>query len=168
MSLVKAHHRLLEAFSQVRGHTDINLVNVGVPRRKYTDDLRLIKQLGLESHVTLTGYAPQDDLVALYNLAELVAFPSIYESFPAIPLEANACGCPVVTSPTGGTRESAGDAAIYVDPTQADDIAKGILEVLTHPEMRADLVERGFRNVSRFSWEKTARETLQVLESINN
>lgn len=157
---------LLRAFLRVREHTDIGLVNVGTPRRKYTGDLELIRQLGLDAHVNLAGYAPQEDLVALYNLAELVAFPSIYESFPAIPLEANACGCPVVTSPTGGTPESAGEAALYVDPKDEAGLCEAILRVLAEQDLREDLIRKGFENVRGFSWEKTAGRTLAVLESL--
>jgi len=157
---------LLRAFARVREEADICLVNVGTPRRKYSGDLDLIQRLGLEAHVILSGYAPQEDLVAFYNLAELVAFPSVYESFPAIPLEANACGCPVVTSPTGGTPESAGEAALYVDPKDETGLCKAILRVLADQDLREDLVGKGFENVKGFSWEKTASRTLAVLESL--
>ena len=103
---------LLRALKRVREHEDVKLVLAGTGRRLYEEDLRQVEELGLQDHVLLPGYVPHEDLVAFYNLAEAVVFPSFYESFPAIPLEAMACGCPVVTSPTGGTREAAGDAAV--------------------------------------------------------
>jgi glycosyltransferase involved in cell wall biosynthesis len=157
---------VLRALARVREHADLCLVNVGTPRRKYSGDLELIGKLGLDAHVILAGYAPQEDLVAMYNLAELVAFPSIYESFPAIPLEANACGCPVVTSPTGGTPESAGEAALYVDPKDEAGLCEAILRMLADQDLRQDLVSKGFQNVKRFSWEITANRTLDVLGSL--
>lgn len=157
---------LLKALKLVRQKEDIKLVLVGTGKRMYKDDLDLIEELELTDHVLLPGYIPHEDLVGVYNLAEVLAFPSFYECFPAPPLEANACGCPVVTSRTGGTREAAGDAALYVEPTDVEEIADAIVRVLIDSELRRKLIENGFHNVKRFSWEKTARQTLDVFESL--
>jgi glycosyltransferase involved in cell wall biosynthesis len=118
--------RLIRALDQVRRTHDVQLVLAGFYRHGFKPDLELIRKLGLENVVHLIGYVPHEDLVGVYNLAALTAFPSFYESFPAIPLEANACGCPVVTSPTGGTPEAAGDAAVYVEPLDTDGLAQAI------------------------------------------
>lgn len=160
--------RLFRALAQVRKEEDVDLVVAGTCLWNYETDLALIPRLGLEGHVHLVGHVPHEELVAFYNQAELLAFPSFYESFPAPPLEANACGCPVVTSPTGGTPESAGDAALYVSPTDEAGLAEAILLVLTDVKLRNDLIKKGFRNVKRFSWERTARETLDGLKSLVN
>jgi glycosyltransferase involved in cell wall biosynthesis len=160
--------RLLGAFAKVRKDEDIALVLVGGMRRKFQDDLSRIEELGLEDCVQLTGYVPLDDLVALYNLAEATVFPSIYECFPAPPLDAGSCGCPVITSNTGGTPESAGDAAEYVDPFDEDDIARGIVKVMTDTAWREELIRRGFENNKRFSWEKTAQNTLDALTALHH
>jgi glycosyltransferase involved in cell wall biosynthesis len=157
---------LLKALRLVRQNEDVKLVIAGSGRRMYQSDLSLIHGLGLDAHVLLPGYIPHEDLVAVYNLAEMVVFPSFYESFPAIPLEANACGCPVVISQTGGSPEAAGNAALYVDPTNVDNIAEAILRILTEPELRQDLIDKGFQNAGRFSWDRTARQTLDALESL--
>jgi len=157
---------LLRAFKRVREHESVKLVLAGTGRRLYQDDLKQIGELGLEDSVCLPGYVPHDDLVAVYNLAEVVAFPSFYESFGLISLEAMACGCPVVVSRTGGAPEAAGDAGCYVDPADEVSIADAILRVLTDARLRQDLIEKGFRNVKCFSWEKAARETLDVLGSV--
>ncbi|MDX9979161.1 MAG: glycosyltransferase family 1 protein [Lentisphaeria bacterium] len=156
--------RLFQALALVRQQHDIDLVIAGAPRWKYKDDLALIPQLKLDGHVHVLGHVPHEELVALYNLAALTAFPSFYESFPAIPLEANACGCPVVISRTGGSPEAAGDAALYVDPPDVPGIAEAITRILTDEGCRQDLIARGFKNAARFSWDKAARETLQALE----
>jgi len=158
---------LLEALKRVRAQAgDVKLVIAGTGKRMFRRDLEMIQGAGLEGAVVMTGYVPHEDLVAVYNLAEAVVFPSYYESFPAIPLEANACGCPVVTSRTGGTPEAAGDAALYVEPTDVNGIADATLRVLSDPALKAELIRKGFENVKRFSWEKTARESLSVLESL--
>jgi O-antigen biosynthesis alpha-1,2-mannosyltransferase len=159
--------RLLRAFARIREHMDIKLVNVGAPRRKYTGDLTLIRELQLEPHVQLAGYVPHEEIVAFYNLAEVVVFPSIYESFGLPVLEAQACGCPLVTSNSGGIPEVAREAAMYVDPTNVEEIAQRTLETLTNKTLRANLVRRGFQNVMQFSWEKTSMKTLKVLESLS-
>jgi glycosyltransferase involved in cell wall biosynthesis len=157
---------LLRALKRVREHEDVKLVLAGAGRRLYQDDLKQIRELGLENSVCLPGYIPHDDLVAVYNLAEVVAFPSFYESFGLISLEAMACGCPVVVSRTGGAPEAAGDAGFYVDPVDEVSIADAILRVLTDTKLREELMAKGFRNVKCFSWEKAARETLDVLKSV--
>jgi glycosyltransferase involved in cell wall biosynthesis len=157
---------LLRAFSLIREKEDIKLVISGFGYRMYKNDLNMIHKLRLENDVFLPGYIPHEDLVAVYNLAEMVVFPSFYESFPAIPLESMACGCPIVISRTGGSPEAAGDAARYVDPWDVEDIAHGINDLLTNPQLRQELVQRGFAHAQRFSWEKCAQETLTLLESI--
>jgi glycosyltransferase involved in cell wall biosynthesis len=157
---------LLRALKKVREHNDVKLVLAGTGRRLYEGDLRQVHELGLQDHVLLPGYVPHEDLVAFYNLAEAVVFPSFYESFGLISLEAMACGCPVVVSRTGGAPEAAGDAAIYVDPANAISIAEGIIRVLVEPQLRSELREKGLQNAKRFSWEKTAGKTLEVFESL--
>ena len=128
--------------------------------------MSLISTLGLEQHALMLGHIEHTDLPALYNLAELLAFPSFYESFGLPIVEANACGCPVVTSQTGGAPEAGGDAAIYVDPLSVESIAAGMLQILTDSARRKELIDNGLRNATRFSWEKAARQTLEALESL--
>lgn len=156
---------LLQALKQVRAKAgDVRLVIAGTGKRMYARDLAMIRDAGLEDAVHMPGYITHDDLSAVYSLARAVVFPSFYESFPAIPLEANACGCPVVTSRTGGTPEAAGDAALYVDPTDVDGIAAATLTAIGDEAVRADLIRKGFANARRFSWDETARKSLAVLE----
>lgn len=172
---------LLRALQLVRQTDNIKLVLVGGDRwpggrrqepggagTSYGNYLHLVHELGLKQDVVLPGYVTDDDLVAIYNLATMVVFPSFYESFPAIPLEAMACGCPVVCSHTGGTPEAAGDAARYVDPYSVVDIADGIRDILTKTELVQELVQRGFAHAKRFSWQVTAQQTLQFFDNISN
>ena len=158
--------RLLKAFACVRREQDVDLVIAGSPRWRYQADLNLIPKLDLERNILIIGHVPHEELAGLYNLAEMTAFPSFYESFPAIPLESNACGCPVVISSTGGSPEATGDAAVYVNPLDEQGIANAILRVLSDESLQRDLIEKGFRNAKRFSWEKTGRKTLHALESL--
>lgn len=158
--------RLFQAFELIRKKHDVKLVVAGSYRWKYKADLKLVTNLGLENDIVLAGNVPQEDLVGFYNAAELTVFPSFYESFGLTNIEANACGCPLVTSSTGGSTEAAGDAAIYVDPLSVEDIAKGMSRVLSDQILRRELIEKGLKNVQRFSWKATAQKTLSVLESL--
>ncbi|MDT3778214.1 glycosyltransferase family 1 protein [Nitrospira sp. MA-1] len=156
--------RLLEAFSKVRKHVDVHLVVAGGMRWKYQEDMKTLESLGLQDCVHFAGYVPQHELVAFYNLAAATVFPSHYESFGLPNIEANACGCPLVTSRTGGSPEAAGNAAIYVDPLDVAEIANAIGRVLTDDALRQTLIAKGYENAARFSWEKTAKATLDAFE----
>jgi glycosyltransferase involved in cell wall biosynthesis len=154
----------LEAFATVRKTLDVHLVVAGGMRWKYQNDLNVLEKLDLQECVHFAGYVPQQELVAFYSLADATVFPSHYESFGLPNIEANACGCPLVTSRTGGSPEAAGNAAIYVDPMDVADIANAIVRVLTDDDLRLTLIAKGYENAARFSWEKTAQSTLEAFE----
>lgn len=125
----------------------------------------LPKKLGVEDRVKFLGYVSEKDLPVLYSGAIALAFPSLFEGFGLPILEAEACGCPVLTSNTSSMPEVAGKGAVLVDPYSVDDIVEG-MERLQATGIRQQLVKKGFENVKRFSWEKCARETLEVLERL--
>jgi glycosyltransferase involved in cell wall biosynthesis len=160
--------RLLEAFELLRrdGFGSHALVMVGSPGWKDGAILRNIERLRLRGAVRLLGHTSAEDLVALYNLADVLAFPSLYEGFGLPVVEAMACGTPVVTSPNGSLAEIAGTAAELVDPTQVENIAAGLRSVLSDPDRRAALRTAGLAQAARFSWEATAAQTRQVYESV--
>jgi glycosyltransferase involved in cell wall biosynthesis len=157
---------LIRAYARIAKEVPHKLMLVGGFRWKYADDLRLIETLNLSERVIVKDWVAPEELPAFYNLASAFVFPSWYESCPAPPWEAMACGCPVVTTPTGGTPEVVGDAALYVDPADVGAITDGLRRVLLDDALRADLIQKGFRTVRRFSWEKTARDTLGALEAL--
>lgn len=144
---------------------DVPLVAVGFLRWKYERDVALVEELGLRNRVRQTGFVPDEDLPAIYNLAALLVLPSLYEGFGIPILEAMACGCPVVTSRTGCGPEVAGQAAVLVDPHRPESIAAGIRRVLADPALAAELVRRGLDQAAGFSWQKAARESLAVYEA---
>lgn len=128
---------------------------------------QLPKKLGIENQVKFLGYVADKDLPALYSGAKALLFPSLFEGFGLPILEAQACGCPVITSNISSMPEVAGRGAILVDPYNIEDIVKGMKRVKGKGE-REKLIEQGFKNVKRFSWEKSARETLKVLETASH
>lgn len=119
-----------------------------------------VDRLKLRERVRLVENLPNAGLVALYNAAALLVLPSFYEGFGLPVLEAQACGTPVVCAERGSLPEIAGDAALLVNPDDVDGLAAAIERALCDESLRAQLRERGFANVARFSWAKTAQETL--------
>ena len=114
----------------------------------------------------MPGYLPADDLRRLYSYADLFVYPSLYEGFGLPPLEAMACGAPVITSNTSSFPEVVGDAALQIDPRDPDALADAMNAVLEDESLAATLRASGFDRVKRFSWERAARETLQVYRRV--
>lgn len=127
----------------------------------------LIDELQIGDSVLKLGFVPTKDLVKIYNLAAVYVQPSFYEGFGLPVLEAMACGTPVVCANTSSLPEIGGGAAVYIDPYKVDDIARGISEVLHYNDTyHCRKVEEGLRQAGKFSWEKTARETIRVYEKV--
>lgn len=161
---------LIQAFSNLKKKHVLphKLVIAGKKGWKYKSIFELIEKLNLQDDVIFTGYVPDEDLPALYNAADLFVFPSLYEGFGLPPLEAMACGCPVITSNTSSLPEVVGDAGIMIDPYDVDGLAEAIYNVLTNMELKEDMVKKGLERAKMFSWEKTAKETLKVYEEVYN
>ncbi|MBC7225158.1 MAG: glycosyltransferase family 4 protein, partial [Anaerolineae bacterium] len=116
--------------------------------------------------VRFPGYVADEDLPALYSGADCFAYPSLYEGFGLPPLEAMACGTPVLASHAGALAEVVGDAAWVVDPTDVRDIARGLLTLLTDPETARAYRERGLAHAATFSWRRLAQQTLEVYRQV--
>ncbi|MBK7895333.1 MAG: glycosyltransferase family 4 protein [Anaerolineaceae bacterium] len=127
-----------------------------------------IETLGVKDMVQNLGYVPQEDLPGLYSLATVFAFPSLYEGFGLPPLEAMACGTPVLTSQDSAMAEICGEAALLVDPHAAEAIADGLATLLQDGDLRDCLRQRGLLRVQHYSWERTARETAVVYQNVLN
>jgi glycosyltransferase involved in cell wall biosynthesis len=161
--------RLVRSYSQVR--------KMGFPHRlvisgstgwKIERLYEEIEQLSLQDSVVLTGYVPDEDLPGLLSMSSLFVFPSLFEGFGLPPLEAMACGTPVLSSASTSMPEICGDAAYYVDPEDEDSISSGIATLLRDEEYRRDLGRRGLERSRMFSWERAARETLEVYQQVLN
>lgn len=156
--------RLVLAFSQLS--TRATLVLAG--RRGWlADDLFvLIRRLGLEGRVLCPGYVRPEDRAPLLSGALAFVFPSLYEGFGLPVLEAQACGCPVICSSTSSLPEVAGDGALPVHPEDIAALADAMARLESDPNLRRELVERGFVNLRRFSWERCARTVREVMERL--
>ena len=162
---VKPHknlERLIRAFARVRaqeGHADLRLVLIGDDVSRYSSLRRTAEEAGVRQEVRFFGFVPHGTLAALYRLASVFAFPSLYEGFGLPPLEAMASGTPVVTSRISSLPEVVGDGALLVDPYSEEAIAEGIGRLLDDDELRRAQVERGLLRAASFSWERSARAT---------
>jgi alpha-1,3-rhamnosyl/mannosyltransferase len=160
---VKPHknlERLIRAFARVRAqgaHQDLGLVLIGDQVSRYGSLRRNVEEAGVRQEVRFFGFVPHQTLAALYRMAAAFAFPSLYEGFGLPPLEAMACGTPVVTSRISSLPEVVGDGALLVDPYSEEEIAQGLARVLDDEELRRGLVERGLARAAVFSWERSVR-----------
>ncbi len=119
-----------------------------------------------QSQIRFLRFVPEEDKPLLYNAARLFVFPSLYEGFGLTPLEAMACGAPLVCSRAASLPEIVGDGGLLVDPTSPADLAEAMLAALTNEALRNELRARGLAQAARFSWAKTAGETLNVYERV--
>lgn len=156
--------RLIAAYASLRqaGRIRHQLVIAGQVGWQASPIFQQVRYLGLEGEVLFPGYIPQQDLPALYSDCDLFVFPSLYEGFGLPPLEAMACGAPVVSSRAASLPEVLGEAALFFDPYNEEDIARVIERALTPSELAAQLRARGVKHVQSFSWTKTAEKTLRV------
>ncbi|HUI81978.1 MAG TPA: glycosyltransferase family 1 protein [Bryobacteraceae bacterium] len=161
--------RLVEAFAVVRDqlsshpiYKELRLIIIGDTISQYPAVRQAVIKSRAESVVRFLGFVPFDTLRCFYESASAFVFVSRYEGFGLPPIEAMACGTPVVTSNVSSLPEVVGDSAVQVNPENVFEIARGIREVLLDEDLRATLIRCGRDQAARFSWERTAREVLEI------
>jgi len=161
--------RLVEAFAVLREqlaehpvYRELRLVIIGDTISQYPAVRQAVIRSKMEQVVRFLGFVPFETLRCFYESAAAFVFPSRYEGFGLPPLEAMACGAPVVTSNVSSLPEVVGDAAMLVNPENVFDIARGVREVLLNQTLRQELIRRGHLQAARFSWERTARQVLEI------
>ncbi|HUQ88498.1 MAG TPA: glycosyltransferase family 1 protein [Vicinamibacterales bacterium] len=164
---IKPHknlERLIDAYGRARARCpdDLKLIIVGDEISKYPALRQAVHKHKLDKHVRFLGFQPMETLAAFYRLARAFVFPSLYEGFGLPPLEAMACGTPVVTSNVSSLPEVAGGAALLVDPYDVDSIANGIVVAVTDETVRADLITRGRERARSFSWTQSVRKIHEI------
>lgn len=158
-ALIRAYQRMREA-----NETKLGLVIVG--RAGWNSNAVEGASGSQDEHIVLTGFVPHSDLIALYSLAEVFVLPSLYEGFGLPPLEAMACGCPVIVSDRGSLPEIVSDAAILINPESDNSIMSAIRKVEGNQLLREELVRRGLERVKYFSWKTTAIKTLHLYHEV--
>lgn len=164
---------LVEAFARLASEwPDCRLLIAGKKGGFINGDKALFARIDadpvLSQRVAFSGYVDLDDLPVLYSMAAVFGFPSLYEGFGFPPLEAMACGCPVVASDRGSIPEVCGPAAHYVNPAQADDVARGLREVLIDGSLRNQLIQNGYERVQRYTWPQSQRQFVAEVQSLLN
>ena len=157
--------RLIRAYAKLRGERpDFPHQLVVVGRKLWLADSVFdeVKRQRWSEDVILTGYVADEDLPALYRQASAFVYPSLFEGFGLPPLEAMACGTPVVTSDTSSLPEVTGDAALLIDPQRDDQIAGALLQIVNDPSLRSRLRAAGLEQAKRFTWREAAEKTLQL------
>jgi glycosyltransferase involved in cell wall biosynthesis len=159
--------RVVEAYARVRRTGFAHkLVLAGKQGSLFEPVLSRIRDLKLEENVLLPGYLPAEDVPLFYSAAEVFVYPSFFEGFGLPVVEAMACGVPVITSRGSSLEEIAGDAALLVDPHSEDSIVGALTQVLEDAELRLRLSRAGLERSKLFSFEKTARQTMEVYETV--
>ncbi len=159
---------LLRAFRRLRDNykTDTVLAIAGNRGWLAEEVDSVTADLKLDGAVRFLGGVPNEVLVYLYNAAKLFVFPSFYEGFGLPPLEAMACGTPVITSNVSSLPEVVGDAATLVKPEDIDGLTVAMWRVLTDENLRREMRAKGLKRAQTFSWERTATETMRVYEQV--
>jgi glycosyltransferase involved in cell wall biosynthesis len=159
---------LLEAFGRIANNfSKTKLVIAGKKGWLYEPIFKKVGSLGLSDRVIFTDFVPEGDKPGLVRGARVFVLPSFWEGFGLDALNAMACGVPVVASSVGSLPEVVGDAGVLVDPNNINSIAGGISKVLSLGKSDYNnMVTRGFAQAGKFSWEKTARETLKIFENV--
>lgn len=129
-----------------------------------TSFIEFLKGFKDNPKVHIFDYLPEEDLVSLINLAKLVLLPSFYEGFGLPILEAQACGTPVITGNISSMPEVGGEGVLYVGPDDVNGISEAIKKIINDSGLKEDLVSKGFKNVNKFSWKRTAQETIKVYQ----
>jgi glycosyltransferase involved in cell wall biosynthesis len=163
--------RLIEAFSHVLkdekiANSDLELVIVGKKGWLYEEILAAPEKFEIKDRVKFLDFVPDSDLKEMYRQAACFILPSLYEGFGLPVLEAMQYGCPVITSNVSSLPEAGGDAALYVNPEDVEDIAKKIKKVISDSDFRKDMITKGKKQVEKFSWKDSAEKTLAILEEV--
>ena len=163
----KNHRIVFRAVSQAPASLrDYPLIMVGARQSRGDDLLETARSMGIAERVHCVGTVSGQSLRLLYSHATAFLFPSIYEGFGFPVLEAMACGAPVITSNVTSLPEVAGDAALLINPHDETDVLKALLRIIEDRSFRHTLVAKGFKQANRFTWQRTAQETLSVYEEL--
>lgn len=165
----KNYSRLIQAIAAIRSRgCDVDLVIAGGKGWLEDEIYQSMEASGIKNHIHFTGFVDEADLPGLYQGAVCLAFPSLYEGFGLPVLEAMASRIPVVTSNVSSLPEVAGDAAILINPYDVDEIAEALWTVIHDETLRKSLTDRGLMRARQFTWEKSARQLLQIYKDLLN
>lgn len=161
----KNFHGLIDAFGLLRQNTH-KLYIAGALNKNFADP-GLVRKIESDPRIRLLGRVSDEKLVDLYSGADAFIFPSFYEGFGIPPLEAQACGCPVLVANTASLPEVCGDSALYCSPYDIHDIAEKMDLLISRPELAETLRKKGRANIGRYDWQTSARTLLEAIEEFH-
>jgi glycosyltransferase involved in cell wall biosynthesis len=162
-TLILAYNKMLQ-----ESGIDVPLILIGSKGWQYENLASTIEELRLSKKIQILDNVTDEELARLYSSAGAFALPSYYEGFGLPPLEAMQCGCPVIVSDRGSLPEIVGEAGIILDPDAVDDWAESLVAVLASQEVRENLIRAGNSQAKKFSWQKTAKATLELYKLVTN
>jgi len=165
LSLRKNILRALKAFDKIKEKISHNFY-IASGKSWGPNDVKDYIQKNLSQRVKILPFLSEEELIGMYSLADLYIYPSLYEGFGLPILEAQACGCPVLTSNTSSCPEVANKGACIVNPYSEEEIKKGILKILSNKKYREGLMKKGFINVKKYSWKETAEKILRLCKEV--
>ena len=167
MNKRKNFKSVLKAFKEL--DIDYKLIMVGNFGENFIIDEEtktIIKQAEKSNKIEFRKNVSDEELIKLYNQSKLFIYPSFYEGFGLPPLEAMACGTPVITSNVSSLPEVGGDAVMYCNPYDVEDIKNKIEMVLNDEKLQQEMIQKGLQRVKKFTWEKSAKKHLEVFEEV--
>ncbi|MCP4130477.1 MAG: glycosyltransferase family 4 protein [bacterium] len=159
---------MLRAFEMIKDKMDHTIYVTGGYSWRDDEIFTFINEHGLQNRIIKLGFLDENELVALYNLADCYLYPSLYEGFGLPILEAQACGCPVITSTAASCPEVAGKGALLVDPNNIEEIAQSMQKIVRDKKLRNSTIKAGFQNLDRYSWDRTAKELIKFFDDCSN
>jgi glycosyltransferase involved in cell wall biosynthesis len=160
-TLLQAFRKLHECYQQ-----DVHLILAGSKGWLFEDVTKMIGDMQLDGRIHMIGQVPSDDLLNLYNAAEMLTHPAFYEGFGLPPLEAMSCGLPAIVSNVASLPEVVGDSALLINPYDADELAVAMWRVLTDQKLNLEMRAKGLRQAEHFSWTRAAQETLDIYRQV--
>lgn len=160
--------RLLRAFDLVRKDTEHSCQLVMAGGNGWNNDA-IFEELGkitFRKDVVFTGFVSDEEKVSLFENAECLVFPSVYEGFGIPPLEAMQCGCPVVCSSAASLPEVVGNAAIFADPYSVESIADGMIQILSDRQLKTELIKKGYEQAKKFSWDRSTEKLKEICREL--
>jgi glycosyltransferase involved in cell wall biosynthesis len=169
LNLRKNLKTLIKVYTMLRNREriDVLLVVGGKKDFLYGETLRNIENSGYKEDIILTDFIEEEDLPLVFSAAEVFVYPSLFEGFGLPPLEAMACGCPVVTSNVSSIPEIVGDAGVLINPDNEEEMLKAIVSIISDANIRENMRRKGLDRARHFSWEAAARKTLKVYEAVH-
>lgn len=156
---------LIRAFENVEDQ-NVHLIIAGSQAWKYDSIYNIWQNSKAKDRIKFLGYVDAKDKPALYNLATVFVYPSIYEGFGLPPIEAMACKTPVISSFTSSLVESVADAGVLIDPNNINDIAQAINKLLNEPDLREELIKKGLEHSKKFNWDDASQKILKIIKEV--